>query len=1025
MHRLGSVLAVPAPITTGPGSTTPPTGPNRWDHSFAIDPLAKFVMLHFDGSQIGPGDQVVVDLGYDTDVYTAAWGPDFWSRPIRGNTPVTWHYLAAAGSTGRVTLDKYGRGEAALGDASHAIGYRNTNADVFLIDSPYVEPAYFDTLSVTSGHSAPSWVMADCVSDALVRQTARSVGIYVHIDQVGIGEVAWPEDGTPPVRLSSCTATLIAPDLVITAGHCIQTDADVKTGWITFDWETTCAGARPTGYNPQFYKMKRLIRTGYARLPGDSRPVVDYSILQIETPMGGLGRPPIASRPPWMPLILNEPLFIVHQRRGTPKKVSRYPIDSTCEVGVADPPIVVPFRCSLDHGSSGSSVFDASGRIVANVSTFFGGQSIKAIWEDFTTEPPPVRDIDVVLVFDRSGSMSLPGFAGGATKIEEARRAAALFVSLLRTDQSHRVGLVSFSTTPTSDYGLAGVGLGTPTKPALIGPVPPATAGLVGGITPGGMTTIGGGLRTALGLFPAPSPSTNTRAILLMTDGLENTPEWISSVEPALQSADPNALTRLSVVGFGSDASVDGPRLTTLARNHGGIYTRADEGLTLKKFFALSFGRIFDLGTSLDPEYVFPAGTYEATPVAVQVCGETMLTVVLGWVSPNSELHIRITGPGGITIDSTTPGIATESGDTWTHLRIPLPFAGEQDGTWKVVVFRQKGGGEFAGPAPEERYFLTVLVDGGPALSPILQPLVYTGDVINPKVFLRNPDGGRVDGKITVEIAAPTTGTGNILMQNPLIASTSPGGDTLDQRTSTLIALEQAHGSALVPVTPSTITLLDDGSHDDGGIEPDGIYGLPMPNLARHEGNYTFHARATYGTACVANRETTWSTYVAVGVDPSKTSASTKDVGGLPGGRRRVEVTITPRDKYGNHLGPGRSGSFETGGAPGSNIDGGLTDNGDGSYSQVVVWKPGKDTPSVTVRQPDRIPVVIVGPKPSGGGRGKTGPHDRDDDDGGRKRDDRDKDPGDEGTRHDEDQEGPSARKRTPKKRKARDPDDK
>src|SRR5260370_14313692 len=170
----------------------------------------------------------------------------------------------------------------------------------------------------------------------------------------------------------------------------------------------------------------------------------------------------------------------------------------------------------------------------------------------------------------------------------------------------------------------------------LIGPIPPATAGLVGGITPGGSTTIGSGLRTALGQFPMPSPTTNTRAILLMTDGLENTPEWIINVDPALQSADPNGLTRLSIVGFGTDASVDGPRLTTLARNHGGIYTRADEGLALKKFFALSFGRIFDLGTNLDPEYVFPAGAYAAAPVEGQVCRGTKLTLAPRLGKPDS-----------------------------------------------------------------------------------------------------------------------------------------------------------------------------------------------------------------------------------------------------------------------------------------------------------------------------------------------------------------------------------------------------
>src|SRR5260370_319782 len=215
-------------------------------------------------------------------------------------------------------------------------------------------------------------------------------------------------------------------------------------------------------------------------------------------------------------------------------------------------PALVGFSCRVDHGSWGSSVFDAVGRIVANLSRFDGGQSITSIWNDFTAATPAVRDIDVVLVLDGSGSMSLPGFAGAASKIEEARRAGALFVSLLRTDHTHRVGLVSFSTKPSSDYALAGVGIGTSTKMDLIGPIPPATAGLVGGITPGGSTTIGSGLRTALGQFPMPSPTTNTPAILPMTDGLENTPEWLIDLEPALQSAAPSWLPPLRLGAFGT-----------------------------------------------------------------------------------------------------------------------------------------------------------------------------------------------------------------------------------------------------------------------------------------------------------------------------------------------------------------------------------------------------------------------------------------------------------------------------------------
>jgi hypothetical protein len=55
----------------------------------------------------------------------------------------------------------------------------------------------------------------------------------------------------------------------------------------------------------------------------------------------------------------------------------------------------------------------------------------------------------------------------------------------------------------------------------------------------------------------------------------------------------------------------------------------------------------------------------------------------------------------------------------------------------------------------------------------------------------------------------------------------------------------------------------------------------PLGDLTRFEENYTFHARATYGEACVAIREIT------------------QTVGSLPDGRLQISMTFKPRDKYG------------------------------------------------------------------------------------------------------------------------------
>lgn len=282
-------------------------------------------------------------------------------------------------------------------------------------------------------------------------------------------------------------------------------------------------------------------------------------------------------------------------------------------------------------------------------------------------------------MFDRSGSMNQVGFGTAETKLQQAKRAAALFVSLLRTDKTHRAGLVTFSTTASPDFALAPVSIAA-TKNTLIGPVPPATAGLVGGINAGGDTTIGGGLLTASAFFPPPTPTTNSRTILLLTDGLHNTPPPVADGEAALGSA------TINVIGFGTDASLDGPGLTRLSREHGGIYWRAEEALSLKKYFALAFGNIFNFGVALDPQFFLPAGVKSGPLLDVNVCGEAILTAILGWDNPQADLLLSLKSPGGSTVTASSPGVSAVSADTWAHLRIPLPLAGEQDGVWKVEI---------------------------------------------------------------------------------------------------------------------------------------------------------------------------------------------------------------------------------------------------------------------------------------------------------------------------------------------------
>ena len=952
-HRIGRVVAQSPAVIVGAGRGTE-VAPSRWRVTFSPPPATtgtKFLMLHFTSAALGAGDRIEVPLGYDTDTFDATDGLNFWSRPLRGNS-VDIFFVDGGSGTGQASLTEFGRGEGIqLGGASSSAG-GNANGDLFMIDTPFAEPTFFNSAGVCPSGASPSWENVEVLPAGVMRDTARSVGML--IDAHGSD-------------VSSCSATLIGPDLILTAGHCADSLLAIESGSFTLDFQTDAFGNRPAVYNPRFHKLKRLVKTGFS-VSGVGAGVstgsgLDYAVIQIETPAGGLGVPPRPIRAT-VPS-LGEELFVIHHPRGTVKKVSRKPTDPTCQVlNVSGN--VLTYACDSDNGSSGSSVFDTTGSIVAVNDWAPGacgnqGQAASAVLVDFTSPAPAVVDVNVVLALDRSGSMSALGFRGDKTKIQEAREAAALFIDLLRTDRTHQVGLVTFSSTATLNSPLSPITPGA--KDTLIGPAPARNAGVIGGIMPGGSTTIGGGLSQAQSALPG--ASSNLPAILLLTDGLENTPPMISSVEGALGS------TRLCIVGFGTEGSVDGPRLTTLARNHGGIYTRAGEGLQLKKFFVLCFGNIFQTGISLDPFFVFPAGSATMPPFPLQVCGEETITVVLSWESDKESLFLNLITPAGNTITRTTPGVFSSSGNTWVYFRLQLPFAGERDGTWQVQVTRFAGGGEFPAALEEERFFVTAAVDGGPYFRPLAPRRYYTGDTINPQVVLREPNGFQVHhAEVKLDVEVPQQGTGNILTETGLRSASVTDGDAIDARASTLIALERERGG-LIPVTTMNFELVDDGELDgDGALEPDGVFGRPLKDLARFEGNYTFHAVVTYGEECIGTRETSWTTYVSIGIDPGNTGVKTDHVGTGPGGCVLVRATLTPRDRYGNHLGPGRGDAFQVTGQPGSSPVGAARDNGDGSYSIDLCWDPDSpNPPGVVVTQPDRPPVVLPLPVLEGFGK--------------------------------------------------------
>lgn len=934
-HIVGTIQVLAAPLTIGPGVTSfnPPPSPAPGG--------TKFLVLHFQNLNFLPGDELHVDLGYDTDRFTAADGPSFWTRPINvyafpAGVQIT--YVAAGAGTGSVQLDQYGRGERHVGETGHP---SFSNCDPFYQPPSYEEPTYDPYWYCAN---PPNWENAASVTDPMdVRaRITRSVGMILCVES---------SDFTGLLQLSTCSVTLVDTDKVITAGHC-HTPAEALNGSITFDYQTLSDGTRPPGYNPRFYKVKAVLAHRY-----DSSG--DYSLLQLAEAPAGI---PVIQMRPDVPVI-GEQVFGVHHPNGAVKKLSLpHGQGFATVVNSSSAAINVPTNFHVSGGSSGSGLFDMAGRItgvLSNGSPCTGSDlnyfPLATMLQLIAPTPPPPVTRDVMLVFDRSGSMSLDDGTGRA-KIDSARDALSLFVQLVRSSTGNRLGLVSFSTSASSpvDFALANV---TPaSKTSLVGP-PPYIGGKLPSLVPGGMTSIGGGLSAAQTQL-AGAGGANPKAILLMTDGLQNTAPMINDVDASL------AGTTVHAIGFGSESNLDGALLQSLASSHGGLYTRASGGLSLEKFFSTAFGNIFEYGILMDPEFDLPANQAAGTPVPFRVCGEEAITIVAGWDDANGALYVEVTTPGGAVVTISAPTTETASGRTWTFLRVPLPIGGERNGLWKANVVRPGGGGEFPPPAPALRYFINIIPSGGPQMHRFREGRrYYTGDAINPMVLVRYDDGGWPDG-MTASMTAtyPDTSVGNVLSKAGLAPSSTVDADGMAPRQATLQAIEQSTGKPVVNYIDTTFDLYNDSPNTGGSFEQTATFGKPLTDFFKAEGNYTFHAKATYGDDCMGMRELTWSIHVDIGIDGGSTTSTVTPLPGGSGGGSCYRMVFTPKDRYGNLLGPGRLDGFTLEPQPGSTTSGVIVDLGNGSYQVDVCTDAGSfDPPAIGIAQPGR-PTAVVTP---------------------------------------------------------------
>jgi len=323
------------------------------------------------------------------------------------------------------------------------------------------------------------------------------------------------------------------------------------------------------------------------------------------------------------------------------------------------------------------------------------------------------QSVDLMIVIDRSGSMDDPD-PTGVTKLEAAVRSAEYFAQLMDNNMEtgeNRVGLVTYAGNATQKL---------PLTPALPDFTDSGTAfsnaiNVIRSDGTGGCTSMGAGIEKALEALcpnggdcrqnPVPAPGgTNARkAILLLTDGVEN-------VQPCLQSAggsgstcgtqcfgasldyDDLEFTQFVAVGFGNASALNGDLLTLLAERQGGIYVQnpGAPGDDLKYFFTMAFGQLTDEFVFVDPRGFLASNELVSPAVEYNSCAdESKITYTSGWheeVTPG-DLRLLVSRPNGDLVRATDAGIQSATEPLWAFNRVE-PQAGTSLGTWRGQLVR-------------------------------------------------------------------------------------------------------------------------------------------------------------------------------------------------------------------------------------------------------------------------------------------------------------------------------------------------
>jgi uncharacterized membrane protein YgcG len=302
-------------------------------------------------------------------------------------------------------------------------------------------------------------------------------------------------------------------------------------------------------------------------------------------------------------------------------------------------------------------------------------------------DPPAV---DSVLVLDRSGSMSEPTGVPGATKMDLAIQAANLYIGLLK--DGDRIGIVRFNNRANNpaDVLQSMVVAGDPTTGA--GRAAARATLTAGNLTPSGATSIGGG--AILGSAVLDEGAANARAVIVLTDGLQNTSPNIATATTTIAGKTPRQ--RVFAIGLGLNQLETS--LDDLATTNNGVAQITGElvgarEFLLQKLYVQILTDVADLAFVSDPTEVLLTGERRASDVYVgEVDVEVDFILVFRRYAARG-IEVWLEAPDGTIVrpdeaGSVFPNVMFVAGAGHAFFRVQLPAFPERPrahvGRWRV-----------------------------------------------------------------------------------------------------------------------------------------------------------------------------------------------------------------------------------------------------------------------------------------------------------------------------------------------------